>query len=196
MKTANLSERFRLFGERSSPLLPVAIGMGLLLGSPVGSRAGTTNSTAASAASPSHVTASKQGSSQARSEGVDDILKLADAGITTEVIKAYVECSAPIIQLTAADIIALKSHDVADEIIILMVKRDAEARAAVNRVRQDDLAVKLESRRRAAGGWDPEGYDYFQYHYLQPRALASGYQRLAPYYYHPFSYGYRYPFRR
>jgi len=38
---------------------------------------------------------------------------------------------------------------------------------------------------------DPDSYEYFQHYYLQPRALASAYERLAPYYpYFPYPYGY------
>lgn len=119
---------------------------------------------------------------------------MADAGVSTDVIRAYVECSASVAQLTGTDVIALKQRNVADEIVTLMLRRGAESRAVAVRAEMDNLSMKLQSRRRAAGGFDPESYDYFQYYYLQPRALASGYQRLSPYYYHPYSY--RYSFRR
>lgn len=119
---------------------------------------------------------------------------MADAGVSSDVIKAYVECTDFVKQLTAAEVIALKQRKVSDEIVTLMLKRGAETRAASIRVEKDNLTTRLDLRRRAAGGFDPEGYEYFQHYYLQPRALASAYQRLSPYYYRPYTY--RYSFRR
>lgn len=130
--------------------------------------------------------------SRALSPGVGEILKMADAGVSMEVIKAYVECSPIPYQPTGEDVIALKNHKVADEVVTILLKRGAQVRAALVQARNDALARALASRRMASGGLDPESYEYFQHYYLQPRALASAYERLAPYSYSsfPFSYGY------
>jgi hypothetical protein len=109
------------------------------------------------------------------------------------VIKSYVECSPIAYQPTDEDVIALKKHYVADEVVTLMLNRGAQVRAALTQARNDAFTRALTSKRMASGGLDPESYDYFQHYYLQPRALASAYERLAPYSFSPFPYPYRYP---
>jgi hypothetical protein len=128
----------------------------------------------------------------AQSPGASEIVKMVDAGVSTEVIKAYIECSPTAWQPTDADVIALKKHNVPDEVATLLLKRGAQARTAVARAKQDAVARAMSARRMASGGLDPESYDYFQYYYLQPRAMASAYERLSPYYYpwFPYRYGY------
>ena len=74
----------------------------------------------------------------------------------------------------------------------LLLKRGAQVRVAVAQAKQDAVARSVSARTIASGGFDPDSYEYFQYYYLQPRALASAYQRLSPYYYPSFSYGYGY----
>jgi hypothetical protein len=117
---------------------------------------------------------------------------MADAGVSMEVIKTYVEGSSTVYQPNDADIIALKKHHVADDVVLLMLKRSAQVRAAIAQARNEAETRALSTRIMAAGGFDPDSYDYFQYYYLQPRTLASVYQRLSPYY-PSFSYAYRYP---
>ena len=125
------------------------------------------------------------------SPGVNEILKMADAGVSAEVIRTYVECSPIPYQPTDVDIIVLKKHNVADEVVTLMLKRGAQVRAAIAQARNNAFAMALSARKMASGGLDPDSYEYFQHYYLQPRALASAYERLAPYYpYSPYPYGY------
>jgi hypothetical protein len=128
--------------------------------------------------------------SGALSPGVNEIVQMADAGVSTEVLKAYVEYSSTPYQPTDQDIITLKKHNVADEVVTLMLKRGAQVRAAVVQARNEALVKALSARRMSAGGLDPESHDYFQYYYLQPRALASVYERLSPYYSPSFPYSY------
>lgn len=130
---------------------------------------------------------------RAVSPAVKEILTMADAGVSMEVIKAYVQYSPSACQPTDTDVIALKKHNVTDEIVTLLLKRSSQARTAMLQAGNDALARALSARRMAAGGLDPDSYDYFQHYYLQPRALASAYERLAPYYY-PSPYGYGPPF--
>ena len=126
------------------------------------------------------------------SSGVSEIVKMADAGVSADVIKVYVECSTTAYQLTDVDVVTLKKHNVPDEVVTLLLKRGAQARTAVAQARNEAVAHALSSRNMASGGLDPNSYDYFQYYYLQPRALASAYARLYPYYgYYP-SFGYHY----
>jgi hypothetical protein len=122
----------------------------------------------------------------ALSPGLNEVLKLADANVSSEVLKAYIECSPMAAPPTATDIIALKKHNVPDEIVTLLLKQGTETRATVTQARANALAKALASRNRVSGGFDPQGHDYFQYYYLQPRALAYSYDRLFPYYYPSF----------
>jgi len=136
--------------------------------------------------------AGNQPSTTTPTPGVSDILKMADAGVSMEVIKTYVDCSATPFQPTEQDVIALKQHKVSDDVVTLLLKRGAEARAVVAQAKKDAAVRLLSTHRAASGGFDPESYDFFQHYYLQPRALASAYQRLAPYSYPTFAYPYRY----
>jgi hypothetical protein len=124
------------------------------------------------------------------SPGVSEILKMADAGVSTEVIKTYVESMPTASPPTDLDVIALKKHNVADAVVTLLLRRGAEARAAIAQAKNSAAARVIATRKTASGGFDPESYDYFQYYYLQPRAQASVYQRLSPYYYPSFRYPY------
>jgi hypothetical protein len=126
------------------------------------------------------------------SPGVGEILKMADAGVSTEVITTYIECSPTPPQPTDADMIALKQHKVPDEIATLLLKRGAQVRVAVAQARAAAVERVRSSRNVAAGGFDPESHEYFQYYHLQPRALAFGYQRFSPYYYPSYPNVYRY----
>ncbi len=156
-----------------------------------GTSAGTGSGRAAVPTEPAAAT--NAASAQPLSPGVGEILRMADAGVSTNVLKTYVETSAAAPQLTEADIIALKQHNVSDELVTCLLKRNAETRAATAQAKKGAAVGLVLNRRLASGGFDPDSYEYFQYYYLQPRAMASAYQRLAPYYYPPFSraYGYR-----
>ena len=115
--------------------------------------------------------AAKAGDTQPYSLGVDDILKMARAGVSADVIKAYVENSPIAYSLKAADIIALKEQGVPDDITKALVKRGAELHLQVGR------SLNAMNNRRYYN-LDPESYDYFQYYYLYPRTLAAANQRL------------------
>jgi hypothetical protein len=149
-------------------------------------------SVSAPASHPNPVMTTNQQPSQALAPGVKDILQLADAGVSSEVIKSYVEYSATPYQPTGPDIIALKAHNVSDEIVTLLLKRGAQVRTAIAQARSDALTRAL-SARKGSSGLDPESYDYFRYYYLQPRALASAYERLFPYYNPSFASPFAYP---
>lgn len=118
------------------------------------------------------------------SEGVLALIKMTDAGVSTDVLKTYVESSATALEPTHKDIIALAEHKVPDEVTTLLLKRGAQARVAAAKAKRDGLAQVQADRRMASGGLDPDSYEYFQYYYLQPRALAYAYDRLYPYSYY------------
>jgi len=152
----------------------------------------TTTNAAATAAKPQGGTNTSQSSSAAISPGVTEILKMADAGVSAEVIKTYVESSPVAPQPTDDDVIAMKKHNVGDDVVTLLLKRGAEARSRTAVAKQEAVAQVISTRRASSGGFEPESYDYFRHYYLQPRALASANQRLYPYYgpYFARPYGY------
>lgn len=128
----------------------------------------------------------------APSPGVAEILKLVDAGVSTDVVITFIEASATAPKPTDLDVIVMKEHKVPDEIVKLLLNRAATERSTANKVRDEAILSVVESRRATAGGFDPESYDYFRTYYLQPRALASANERLSPFIgsYAPRGFGY------
>lgn len=112
---------------------------------------------------------------------VREVIQMSEAGVSASVIQAYVEASESLEQLSAPDLIALKTHGIADDLVTGMVQRSAKARALDARQKADAVARLLAARNARSGGVDPESYDYFRLYYLQPRALATAYRRLGPY---------------
>jgi hypothetical protein len=137
---------------------------------------------------------SPAGETGKHSAGVDEILQIVQGGVSTEVIKDFIENSRVPYNLSADDIIALKSHSVPDELTRAMIKRGATLMPAS---RAGKAPAYSGSRARPAP-LDPDSYDYFQYYYLYPRTLAAANQRLYSSYpyssfgYSPYSYGYGY----
>ena len=117
------------------------------------------------------------------SAGVGDVLKMAKAGVSVEVIKTYIEHSPIAYNLSATDIIALKDHSIPDDLTTLMVKRGTALKTQANQSSNlSTLPLAAAPGRSRSAAFDPEGYDYFQYYYLYPRTLAAANQRLySPY---------------
>ena len=126
------------------------------------------------------------------SAGIGEILRMVTAGVTKEVMMAYIETSAIAFHLTAADVISLKENAVPDDLTMAMMKRGAELTAQASQAnastataarvrgaaRSDAAVAAFPSGRLNPGSLDPESYDYFWYYYLYPRTLASANQRL------------------
>jgi hypothetical protein len=120
---------------------------------------------------------------------VQEILKMADAGISKEVIKVYVETAPLSYNPSAAEIIALKQHGIPDDITTAFLKRTAEVRPQNSQAKETRPPPASVVHHDNRSYLDPEGYDYFQYYYLYPRTLATAYERLGPYP-SPYSPGY------
>jgi hypothetical protein len=153
---------------------------------PAKDNAGSNGSDKAAATPAPGKAAPSQAAAPGVSTGVSEILRMADAGVSPDVLKAYLDSEATVPKVTDADIIALKQHQVPDEVTTLLLKRQGEARVAASKNRQEALQQLVAARRAVAGGLDRESYAYFQYYYLQPRAVASANQRLAPYSYYAY----------
>lgn len=112
----------------------------------------------------------------ALSPGVDEIVKMAAAGVDTEIIRNFVAQSKTPYALTANDIIALKEKKVPDEVTAAMLLRGQQ-------INNPGQAVKprIVQQLSTGGELDIESYEFFQNHYLYPRALSSSYKTLAPY---------------
>ena len=103
-----------------------------------------------------------------------------DAGVSKEVVKAYVESAPLSSQPTPSDMIALKEDGVGDDITLALLKRSSEL--AQQRPRPQSQATAAEPPQAANRfNLDPESYEYFQYYYLYPRTLAHAYDRLGYY---------------
>jgi hypothetical protein len=115
------------------------------------------------------------------SSGVDDVLRMVRAGVSWDVIRTFVENSAVAFNLSADDIITLKKSSVPDDITTAMIKRGAMLRQQASQARNAISTVLLRSNQRQ-DALDPESYEYFQYYYLHPRALAAANEQLlSPY---------------
>ncbi len=196
MKTQGIAERLKYRLPVGAPVFAATFSVLLLLWWSTPARAEDVNTNSAPVAG-SHVDEPSPSASGSNSQAVAEIVKMADAAVSERVITAYIQNSDATYQLTHDDIITLKKHNVPDDVLVLMLKRNAQSRAAAVQAKKEALARALASRRASAGGLDPESYDYFRYHYLQPRALESVYQRLGPYYYYypPLPYAYGAPLR-
>ncbi len=135
------------------------------------------------------------GAAVRHSAGVEEILKMAQAGVSMEVIKTYIESSPVAYDPSPDDLIALKERGIPDDVTMALVKRGAALRAQVSPSGNLSAMPAAYPDRRRYGRLDPESYDYFQYYYLYPRTLAYANQRLfSPYPsfsgFAPYPYGY------
>jgi hypothetical protein len=173
--------------------LTAACGLAILRATPaIAQAAQPANAVAVTNAVATATNPSNQPPAVALSPGIAEILKLADAGVSADIILTYVESSPAGPQPTEIDIIALKEHKVPDEVVKLLLRRSATARNEATKARNEAVLQVVESRRAVTGGLDPESYDYFRAYHLQPRAVASANQRLYPHAgpYAPRGYGY------
>ena len=136
------------------------------------------------------------------SPGAQEIVSMLEAKVDPEIVKAYIKNSPAPYNLSAAEIIDLKSHGVPDEIVAAMLQRGAEVRAHAVAPSQ------------APSVTTPAPYPMTsQYQYPQYPQYAEGYSDYTPYYagyyggypyYYPYSYwwynygypgyGYYYPY--
>ena len=110
-----------------------------------------------------------------------------DAGVSKDVIRTYVEMT-PGWTLTPEDLITLKQRSVPDDITTALLKHRPELRQpqVPSSVTSEIPAAPAGFGVRApnyqhATRLDPEGYDFWWYHYAYPRALSAANERLYPY---------------
>jgi hypothetical protein len=117
----------------------------------------------------------------AMSKGIQEILKMVDAGVSKEVIKVYVEAASVAYNPNGADMIALKEHGVPDEVTIALLKRSAALRQMMTPAGARPGSSGYGPNPDVRFGPDAESYDYFQRYYLYPRTLAAANERLGYY---------------
>lgn len=130
----------------------------------------------------------------APSKGVTEVLKMLDAKVSKDVIKAYVESSPMAFNLTAANVVALKDHGASDDVTTAMLKRGAENRAHALQAGTEYATSQVpagsaNSAAVAPRPLDMDSYEFFEQNYLMPRTMASINDRLGyvtmPYGYYP-----------
>ena len=109
---------------------------------------------------------------------IAEVLKMIEAGVSPEIIKAYVEGSPAAYDPNAADLITLKINGVPDDVTAALMKRVAEIKAINQKKKADQAAVQ-----RSVGpvAMDPESYDFWWYNHGYPRVMSSSYRQLDPY---------------
>jgi len=121
------------------------------------------------------------------SSTVADIIRMMDAGVSKEVIHVYIENS-PARATTPDDLIALKQHAAPDNLTTALIKRTSEAKTQSIQTREKPAGPPPIFRNPSR--LDPEGYDFWYYHYACPRALSAGglypYSPYQPYWAPPF----------
>lgn len=133
----------------------------------------------------------------AYSVGIGELLRMADAGVSKEVMQAFVENSSLPFDPAATDYIALKDHKVPDEISIALTKRGAEVRAksapalamAQFTASDRDRAHPELLSQLGVPPLDPDSYDYWLYYHAYPRTLSSVNRRLGAYANGPYAEG-------
>jgi hypothetical protein len=182
----HLSGRFlKLFAFVAASLVPCLAGLAQEPNPPSSTTAKVIGSSSSESANPAEAAHPKE-LQPPLSKGVQDVLKMVDAGVSKEVIKAYVENARITGNPTSADMIALKQHGVPDDITIALLKRRSQGRSQNAASDSAPGVAPYPANLPNRAYPDPESYDYFQYNYLYPRTLASMYERLgwysAPYY--------------
>jgi hypothetical protein len=135
------------------------------------------------------------------SVGVAEIEQMVAAGVSKEVIQAFVENARVVRSLRPDEMISLKAHGVPDEITVALLKRPSQSRAEARANASTALPETRAGAPAGDGRLDPESYDFWWSHYAYPRVLSSSFQIAYPsplgyYGWHgPFPGGVHGPFR-
>lgn len=148
---------------------------------PASTTATVSNSAMDAAETPTPKTSTKAQPTEGLSSTVRDILKLSDARVSSEIIVAFIDRSRSGYMPTPTDLIALKEHNVPDEVTSALMKRGAEIEAQTVRIKSDPAAPTIVRQLSSGSYIDPDSYEFFYLHYAYPRALSYSYRTLAPF---------------
>jgi hypothetical protein len=115
----------------------------------------------------------------------EEVAKMAESGVSAEVLLQFVETSATVARPTGPDIIAMKNRGVPDPVIVTMMHRGAQEASRPNPSRDSIAAPAIVRTLATDGQLDPESYEFFWYHHAYPRALQNSYEALSQY--HPYT---------
>ena len=117
-----------------------------------------------------------------KSPGIVELLEMADAGVSADVMKSYVEGSTTKYSITANEVILMKEKGISDEVTAAVLKRMNDERQKVAAVkRTPPVMPRIVQQLSTPGRLDPESYEFFLMHHLYPRTLSSSYSRLGQY---------------
>lgn len=122
------------------------------------------------------------------SPGMQDILKMLDAKVDTDVIKVYIRNSMVPYNPNASEIIALKQRGVPDEILTAVLQRGAEVRAQAVQAPSPAPPTQAAVAAPYNPPYDPYAYGYPDYG--GPYYAGYPYDYGYPYNYWWYSYGY------
>ena len=114
-------------------------------------------------------------------KGIEEVVRMSEAGVSTEILTKYIEGSGIAYEPTGADIIVMKRRGVSDDVTVVLLARSSKIREQYEAARKKIAAPAVVRTLATDGELDPESYEFFWYHHAYPRALASSYQTLAPY---------------
>jgi len=112
--------------------------------------------------------------------GIEEIVRMSEAGVSPEVLTRYIESSGIAYEPTGADLIAMKQRGVPDDVTVVVLARSSAIRAEYEAARRKIAAPAIVRTLSTDGQLDPESYEFFWYHHAYPRALAGSYQTLSP----------------
>lgn len=180
----------RRFRWVPSALLTVALGTGYTVRSADGEQVRASDDSKPNATTETEAKPENASSAADRfSPGIHEIIRLAEAGVSAQIIKAFIERSSVAYEPTATELITLKQRGVPDEVTAALLKRGAElkpTRQSTHSTQKNVVAPAIVRDLSTSGRLDPESYEFWLYHYAYPRALSQSYRTLAtPYYNYP-----------
>ena len=110
-----------------------------------------------------------------------DVLKMVEAGVSPDVIRAFLENSSSAYDPNASDLIVLKTNGVPDSVTTAMMKRAAEIKAINETKKTESMARASAAFEAGPVAMDPESYDFWWYTHGLPRAMASSIRQNDPY---------------
>lgn len=114
-------------------------------------------------------------------KGIEEIVRMSEAGVSPEVLTRYIEDSGLAYEPTGADLIAMKRRGVPDDVTVVVLARSSAIRAEYEATRKKIAAPAIVRTLSTAGQLDPESYEFFWFHHAYPRVLAGSYQTLSPF---------------
>lgn len=128
------------------------------------------------------------------SAGVGDIVKMVDAKVDPQVIRAYIQSSPTAYNPSANEIILLKNRGVQPELLTAMLQRGAEVRAQRSKVAQPAAPAPTATPQYAPAYVAGSQPVYQSYDYAQPVAYSYPYYTYPSTVYYTGGYGGYYPY--